>query len=79
MDFNIFSVIFYVFIKIHEYAKLLFCITWHRMKGLCLSFKMRPVSIRSNRDMANFVRKVKLAPEVISGWGKSMLHVVCFY
>ena len=29
--------------------------------------------------MINFVRKVKLAPRVISGWGKSVLYVVYFY
>ena len=57
----------------------LFCVTYHRMKGLCLSFKIRPVSIRSNRDMINFVRKVKLAPWLISGWGKSVLFLVHFY
>ena len=49
------------------------------MKGLSLSSKVRPVSISSNRDMINFVRKVKLAPLVISGWGKSVLYVVYFY
>ena len=37
--FNDFSVIFiFFFIKIHEYAHLIFCITFHIMKGQCLSF-----------------------------------------
>ena len=45
MDFNDFSVIFKVFIKIHEYANSKICLTYYRIKGLCLSFKMRPISI----------------------------------
>ena len=38
----IFSVIFHVFIKIHEYENYRSCITNHRIKGQCKSFKMRP-------------------------------------
>ena len=74
-----FYVIFYVFIKIHEYAKLLFCITWHRMKGLCLSFKMRPVSIRRNRDMANFVRCAKgfMEKDNQHNWHGIPVHMQC--
>ena len=46
MDFFYdFSVIFNVFIKIHEYANQIICITYHKMKGLCLSFSMRPGSM----------------------------------
>ena len=43
--FNDFSVIFKVFIKIHDYANSKICITYYRIRGLCLSFKMRPISV----------------------------------
>ena len=43
--FYVFSVIFNVFIKIHEYANSEICITYYWMKGLYLSFKMRPISV----------------------------------
>ena len=33
---------FHVFIKDHEYASEIIFITYHRIKGICLSFKMRP-------------------------------------
>ena len=43
--FNDFSVIFNVFIKIHEYTNSKISITYYRIKGRCLSFKMRPISV----------------------------------
>ena len=43
--FNYFSVIFNVFIKIHEYANKITYITYHKMKELCLSYSMRPGSM----------------------------------
>ena len=43
------SVFFIVFIKIHEYANWITCITYHKMKRLCLSFSMRPSSMFWNR------------------------------
>ena len=43
--FKAFSVIFNVFINIHEYANSKICITHYRMNGLYLSFKMRPISV----------------------------------
>ena len=45
MDNKAFSVIFKVFIKIHENANLKICITHYWMNGLYLSFKMRPISV----------------------------------
>ena len=39
------ALIFYVFIKIHVYTNSKICITYYRIKGLCQSFKMRPVSV----------------------------------
>ena len=40
-----FSVIFNVFIKIHEYTNSKISTTYYRIKGLCLSLKMRPISV----------------------------------
>ena len=37
-----FVVIFYDFINNHEYANLIICITYHLLKEVCLSFRMRP-------------------------------------
>ena len=36
---------FNVLMKIHEYASEIISITYHRIKGICLSFKMRPSSM----------------------------------
>ena len=40
-----FSAIFYVFIKIHEYANSIICITYQRINVLYLCFTMRPVAV----------------------------------
>ena len=42
MFFKCFSLIFKVFINIHEYANKIFCILDHEIKGLCLSFNLLP-------------------------------------
>ena len=44
-----FSVIFNIFIKIHEYENKKTCITYHKMKRLCLSFSIRPSSMFWNK------------------------------
>ena len=36
---------FHALIKIHEYASAIIFITYHRIKGIGLSFKMRPSSM----------------------------------
>ena len=43
--FNFFLFHFHVLIKIHEHASEIIFITYHRIKGICLSFKMRPSSM----------------------------------
>ena len=42
MGFNVFSLIFKVFINIHEYANKIICIFDDGIKGLCLSFNLVP-------------------------------------
>ena len=42
---TLFLSFFDVFIKIHEYANSKIGITYYKMKGLYLSFKMRPISV----------------------------------
>ena len=42
MVFYVFSPIFKVFIKIHEYANKIICIFDHWLKGLRLSFNLVP-------------------------------------
>ena len=42
---TLFMSFFEVFIKIHVYTNSKICITHYRIKGLCLSFKMRPISV----------------------------------
>ena len=42
MFFYVFSLIYKVFINIHEYANDIICIFDNGIKGLCLSFNLLP-------------------------------------
>ena len=44
-DFSLFFFHFNVLMKIHGYANWIPSITYHRIKGLCLSLKMEPSSM----------------------------------
>ena len=44
-SFYDFPLTFKDFIKIHEYANYLICITGHEMKGSCLSFNLVPSAV----------------------------------
>ena len=55
MMFFTFSLIFKVFINIHEYAYKIICIFDHGMNGLCLSFNLVPSLVAYDKQQLRCV------------------------